>query len=107
MKTAEEILKDHTFISKHGEVKAMDKWVISAMEQYADQFRPKWVKVEDPMTSWPVVTGWYLTKTNESTVRYIARHFVAENFDYNLNMLNTTWFDVVEYMRIVESPPQM
>jgi len=45
MKTAQEIIEDYDFFFNcHGE--NTDRHVLSAMEEYADQFKPRWISVE-------------------------------------------------------------
>lgn len=63
MKTALEILNKHIDFSEDGIIHR--EKAIEAMEEYASQFKPKWISVEDVL---PLQSGHYIVHKNNGLV---------------------------------------
>lgn len=102
MKTAEEILQPRSFMALSGE--EMEQVVsvedaIEAMKIYGEQFKPKWISVEERQ---PDQEGICLTlrTSKRSGLFMITAHHEGKSYPINL----TGWHDVTHWMPLPEPP---
>lgn len=90
MKSAKEILMEKATKNNDGFLSGQPRWIIEAMEEYANQFKPRWVKASEDK---PKDSGYYFVKSKYGQGSYF--------FNSDTGLFKNGWnddFDNVKWL---------